>query len=203
MSLLEILEPRVLLSGTAAQITIEARLVEVDSRSFRTDLNDFSKLLTKGEATVKADLAEIKVSTAQYTLELNLKVAINGIVSTLPRDEGFFFGGLPKEAQKLAADEKKLIKTPTNATLQSRVNSDSTTLSGSAIFGESVFDFSTKSPAVFSGLDAITSANPGSSRIALDVSKISSGLTSALNKEQSGANELLVFVVPTLVGFAE
>ena len=71
---------------------------------------------------------------------------------------------------------------------------------GSAAFGVSAFDFSTKSPAVYTALEAIASANASSSRVATDISKIEAGLTGALTKEQSDAGKLFGADIPALPG---
>ena len=169
MAFLESLESRLFLSATPAQISAALKVIKTQGSVVSANLKVLDKMGKADIAVVTADVKRLKAASTQASLVKAAVGAEKTLVSTLAKDLSGGASSINKLVSRLVADEKKLTKTPTSATLLAKVASDNSLLTSALSAFRSKLSSDRSSENLSTALNAIATANSTDAKTGTDV----------------------------------
>jgi hypothetical protein len=190
MALCETLESRVFLSASPAKIAAAVHTGHADEGKVKSSVHALAAALTKDEKTINADLSKLGVSGAQASLIAAVSITGGTLVSNWSTSINTLAPEYNTAMSTLVSQEKQFKKNPTDANLKDEIRATLGGFTEIYVLGNNTFTFDTVAPTIYAALNAITAANPSSSKVAADIKKIETSLKAAVAKCQKAALKL-------------
>lgn len=176
------LEPRVVLSATAAQIVADELKILADARAVRADVQKFGPSLLAEAKQIRASLKALPATAQNNTLGSRLRADVAAWYGNLKSDVLTLVRTGESAARKSVADGIAVYLSPSNTAARAKLAADLKSLdtATAAPITRILADVASARTAVFNDLNAISAANPSAPALQATVLKASTDSQAAL-----------------------
>jgi hypothetical protein len=190
--LIDVLEPRVLLSAVPAGLAADIHQLQADTRAAHADAAACGRSLGADVRALSADISHLPHTPQnrallqgfrrdELTLLAKMSIGLNGLITNGTRD-----------SNKVAADERLVLRQPSNTAAKNKLAADLAKLQNDVSTAQVIFgnDASTAQTTLDADLDALAAANPSDAQLQTDAAKAKTDLANCINKLKSDADQI-------------
>ena len=177
MAMVESMEPRVLFSVTAAQVSAAVNAYHKYESALTVDINKLKAAANSALKPIGADLTKAGATKTGQPLLNTAGSLAKTLVTRFNKTYHQFSGALLKQATKIGKDGKALVKKPTNSALSAKVSADLASLTTATIAAVQAIGVSGDFTALYPAIQGIAQADLTNTKLSSDIAKAVSAFT--------------------------
>ena len=177
MAMGETMEPRVLFSATAAQVSAAVAAYHKYESAITVDIKKLTNEVNAAFKPISADLSKAGAKSSGGPLVTTASTLAKNLVANFNKTYHPFAGTLLKQATKTGKDGKALLKKPTNTALSAKVAADLSSLTTSSTAAVQAFGTSGDFTALYPAIQGISQAALTNTKLSSDIAKAVSTFT--------------------------